>query len=71
MRNLAQTHSSMKTLFDAGNNWLSVVEEVDGLKEKLFILKDLFSKEGQEKFSFYKNFLMQNEKPLKDIFDKQ
>lgn len=71
MNNLASTHKSMKGMFTAGNNWFSVLEEVDGLKENLFILKDLFNKEGQEKFLFYKNFLMQNEKSLKNIFDKQ
>lgn len=71
MNNLASTHHSMKAMFASGNNWFSVMEEVDGLKEKLFIIKDLFDKGGQEKFSFFKNFLMQNEKPVKNIFIKQ
>jgi hypothetical protein len=70
MNNLARTHSSMKAMFNDGNNWLSVAEEVEGMKEKLFIIKDLFNKEGQEKFSFYKNFIMQNENSVKNILDK-
>jgi DNA-binding protein Fis len=70
MKKLAQTHRSMKTMFSSGNSWISITEEVDGLKENLFVLKDLFNKESQEKFSFYKNFIMQNEKPLKDIITK-
>jgi hypothetical protein len=69
MKNLARTHSSMKSMFDAGTNWISVIEEVDGLKDKLFILKDLFNKEGKDKFSFYKNFIMQNENSFKDIIN--
>jgi hypothetical protein len=71
MNNLARTHSSMKFMFTEGNNWVSVAEEVDGMKEKLFIIRDLFNKEGQEKFSFYKNFIMQNENSIKNIINKQ
>jgi hypothetical protein len=70
MNNLALTHRNMKAMFDAEHNWFSVAEEVDGIKEKLFIIKDLFSKEGQEKFSYYKNFIMQNENSVKNIIDK-
>lgn len=65
MTALAQTHSSMKDMFASSNNFTGVTEEVNGLKEKLFVIKDLFNKEGQEKFNFYKNFLMQNEKSFK------
>lgn len=70
MNNLARTHSAMKTMFSDDNNWVSVAEEVDGMKDKLFIIKDLFNKEGQEKFSYYKNFIMQNENSIKNIIDK-
>jgi hypothetical protein len=70
MNNLALTHKNMKAMFDAENNRFGVAEEVDGMKEKLFIIKDLFSKESQEKFSFYKNFIMQNENVVKSLFDK-
>jgi len=70
MNNLARTHSAMKTLFADDNNWVSVAEEVDAMKDKLFIIKDLLSKEGQDKFSFYKNFIMQNENSVKSIINK-
>ncbi len=70
MNNLAVTHRAMTTMFDNNTNWISVTEEVDGIVEKLFILKDLFSKEGQEKFSYYKNFIMQNENSVKNIIIK-
>jgi hypothetical protein len=71
MNNLAQTHKSMRAMFNAGSEWYSVAEEIDGLKDKMFILQALFNKEGREKFSFYKNFLMQNEKSVKSIINKQ
>jgi hypothetical protein len=71
MQKLAETHRSMKAMFAAENNWVSVLEGVDGLKEKMFILKDILNKEGQEKFSFYKNFLMQNENSVKNIINKR
>jgi hypothetical protein len=71
MQKLADTHSSMKAMFTSGHNWLSVLEEVDGMKEQLFVLKDLFSKQGQEKFSFYKNLILQNEKSVKDMLNKR
>jgi hypothetical protein len=70
MKSLAQTHHSMNSMFDSKNNWLSIAEEVDELKEKLFVLKDLFNKEDQEKFSFYKNFILENENSFKNIFTK-
>jgi hypothetical protein len=47
-----------------------VLEEIDGMKEQVFVLKDLFNKQGQEKFSFYKNLIMQNEKSVKDMLNK-
>ncbi|MBL7743893.1 MAG: hypothetical protein JNN00_10510 [Chitinophagaceae bacterium] len=71
MNNLANTHRSMKAMFAPRSNWFSIAEEIDGLKEKLFVLQELFNKEGREKFNFYKNFLMLNEKPVKDIINKQ
>jgi len=70
MKRLAETHKSMKNMFASKNNWLSIAQEVDGLKENLFMLRSLFSKEDQEKFSFYKNFILQNENTVKDLFDK-
>ena len=70
MNNLAYTHSLIKNMFRSGNSWVSVLEEVNGLKDKMSVLKDLFGKEDQDKFSFYKNFLMQNENTFKDIIDK-
>lgn len=71
MQKLAKTHSLMKGMFDNENNWITVLEEVGGLKDKLSILKDLFNKDGQEKFSFYKNFVMQNENSSKDTGNKR
>jgi len=70
MKRMAETHKSMKNMFASKNNWLSIAQEVDGLKENLFMLRNLFSKEDQEKFSFYKNFILQNENTVKDLFDK-
>ncbi|MEI9942925.1 MAG: hypothetical protein WDN26_01770 [Chitinophagaceae bacterium] len=55
MSNLARTHRMMKTMFNEKNSLISVVEEINGLKERLSVIKDLFGKEGQEKFTFYKN----------------
>jgi hypothetical protein len=70
MQTLADTHRSMKAMFAADHNWISVSEEVDGLKDKMFFLKDIFNKDSQDKFSFYKNFLMQNENSFKGILNK-
>jgi len=70
MKRLAETHKTMKNMFASKNNWLSVAQEVDALKENLFMMRNLFSKEEQEKFSFYKNFILQNENTIKDLFDK-
>ncbi|HLG38985.1 MAG TPA: hypothetical protein VI461_04915 [Chitinophagaceae bacterium] len=70
MNNLAYTHGLMKNMFNTSNNWVSVLEEVNGLKDKMSVLKDLFDKDGNDKFSFYKNFVMQDENLFKDIIDK-
>ena len=70
LNNLAYTHGLMKNMFNSSNNWVSVLEEVNGLKDKMSLLKDLFDKEGQDKFSFYKNFVMQNEDLFKTIINK-
>ncbi len=70
MQQLAETHASMKAMFTSGNNWISVLEEVDGMKEQLFVLKDLFNQQGQEKFSFYKNLILQNENSVKDMLNR-
>jgi len=70
MQQLAATHASMKAMFTSGNNWISVLEEVDGMKEQLFVLKDLFNQQGQIKFSFYKNLILQNENSVKDMLNR-
>ena len=70
MKRLVETHKTMKNMFASKNNWLSVAQEVDALKENLFMMRNLFSKEEQEKFSFYKNFILQNENTFKGLFDK-
>ncbi len=71
MSNLARTHRMMKTMFNEKNSLISVVEEINGLKERLSVIKDLFGKEGQEKFTFYKNFILQDEKAYNDIINKR
>jgi hypothetical protein len=70
MGNLANTHGLMKNMFNAGSSWVSVLEQVNGLNDQFSILKDLFDKGSQDKFIFYKNFIMQNENIYKDFINK-
>jgi len=71
MQKLADTHGSLREMFASNNNnWLSITEQVEDIKKNLSTLQQLFSKEDQDKFNFYKNFILQNENTVKDILNK-
>lgn len=71
MNYLANTHKLMKSMFNAEKSVESVLEQINNLKENISVIKNLFGKEGQEKFSFYKTFILQDENTFSDIINKR
>lgn len=70
LANLAGTHSRMKDMFASRNNWVSVLEEVNGLKDQLALVKTLFDKDNNGKSTTTKNSLLENEDLFKALIDR-
>lgn len=70
MNDLAYKHQLLKSIFNTKNTWLTTLGAINEMKDKFYIIKDLIPKADQEKFLFFKNFIMQNENNLKNIIDK-
>lgn len=67
--NMASTHGMMKTMFSARNNWVSVLEEVNSLRDQLAVVGTLFEKEKNNKPASTKTLLFQNEDLFKALVD--